>query len=68
MSEYSLPYQDGWAAHENGVACDDNPYNEKTQQASHNQWMKGWCARFSAIKHGTYEDEKDLLMVGMYGR
>jgi hypothetical protein len=45
---------DGWHAHRNGVTNndDDNPYNERRQHYSYTQWIAGWCARFSALKHG----------------
>lgn len=45
-------FLNGWQAHRIGVGSDCNPYHEKTQGWSHNQWIMGWCARFDAIKHG----------------
>lgn len=46
----SSPYMDGWFAHKKDLGT-VNPYDEKTQSYSHNQWTSGWCDRFSAIKH-----------------
>ncbi len=48
------PYINGWFSHKNDIANndDENPYFEKSQKYSHMQWLSGWCARFSAVKHG----------------
>lgn len=50
----SEAYLNGWLAHKNGVenTADDNPYLETLQHYSNNQWLSGWCDRFSAVKHG----------------
>ncbi len=45
-------YCDGWLAHKNDVGIEENPYDELRQPFSNLQWMRGWCDRFSAIKHG----------------
>lgn len=47
----SAPYLDGWHAHKDGIGADENPYNERTQQASFSQWSAGWCLRFQRAKH-----------------
>ncbi|GJD87809.1 hypothetical protein BHAOGJBA_1314 [Methylobacterium hispanicum] len=55
----SEAYLDGWLAHAQDVGSDDNPHEERRQPRSHAQWTSGWCARFSAVKHGldlTYDD------------
>lgn len=52
-------YLDGWHSHRLGGEVDNNPYDEKRQAYSHNQWLSGWCARFSAIKHGQRIDGLD---------
>lgn len=59
MLNKTCPYKDGWLAHNNDIDVDDNPYNEKSQQFSHEQWKHGWCARFSVIKHGDEIEEND---------
>lgn len=49
----SESYLNGWMAHKNGVNYSNyNPYNEKNQAISHDQWHSGWVDRFNAIKHG----------------
>lgn len=49
---YSTAYHDGWLAHSNGVDCDQNPYDERRQMRSHNEWNSGWFGRFGHIKNG----------------
>lgn len=55
-------YLNGWHAHRVGLTVHENPYNENTMHISYMNWVTGWCARFSAIKHGlSLElDEKQL--------
>lgn len=47
----SEAYLNGWHAHKKYELQSLNPYNEALQFYSHNQWLSGWCARFSAVKH-----------------
>lgn len=44
-------FLDGWTANNLGIAFHsaNNPYNEISQNCSHNQWILGWQARFNAI-------------------
>lgn len=52
MEEQSESYLNGWHAHRAGVDVDENPHNERTEPLSNMRWCSGWCARFSAVKHG----------------
>lgn len=45
-------FLNGWHANRLGIDVEKNPYDETTQSVSHSQWCSGWCARFSALKHG----------------
>lgn len=51
MTDKKLAYLDGWFAHKEGLSHNANPYNDCTQSASNNVWVKGWTDRFNAIKH-----------------
>lgn len=60
MSEQSIQWAEGWRSHQDGLD-DENPYDRQRQLWSHTQWQSGWCARFTAIKHGfalTYDDNQ----------
>lgn len=46
-------WRDGWFAHKNGIAVEDNPYDELKQAISHRLWLSGWSARFGEVKHGS---------------
>lgn len=35
-------FYDGYRASVSGIDYDDNPYNEKTQNFSHERWNWGW--------------------------
>lgn len=56
-------YINGWFAHKGERSQEENPYKEKVQEYSHNQWISGWCDRFSAVKHGLdlSLDEMDIF-------
>ena len=54
----SSAYLDGWFTHKSGLThpklegMPDNPYDPDWQPYFNQQWMSGWCDRFSAVKHG----------------
>lgn len=48
----------GWHAHKDKIKTSENPYNERTQQASYSQWESGWCQRFSRHKHDKEDPEE----------
>lgn len=59
----SEAYLNGWMAHKNGVKYSNrNPYNEKTQAISYDEWHSGWCDRFNSIKHDRELKYDDILM------
>ncbi len=35
-------YLDGWLSQKEDVQSDENPFDERTQQRSHNRWLAGW--------------------------
>lgn len=44
-------YVDGWIANKHGILRMRNPYDIKSQYASHELWTEGWVARQYAVKN-----------------
>lgn len=51
MTPPAAAFLDGWIANKLDIAfhTSSNPYNEISQNCSHNQWILGWQARYNAI-------------------
>lgn len=66
MSEHSLPWLDGWRAHQIGVRhqglfWDVCPYSVRTQRLSYLEWWKGYHARESEVAAFEHDLDKRIL-------
>ena len=62
MRKHSIQYIDGWLAHKDGLASDENPFDENKQKSSNYRWHRGWVDREMEIKYdGNLALDKDWM-------